>query len=176
YQALFVLPKRIALLNSTARVSFGVIHDALWETTLLHLCRLTDTPVSFKHANLTVQRLPALVDAKIRTTTEALVTHSIALSDFAREWRNRWIAPSDLDLALDRPVAPLADANRRQVSEALTAVAEVLNHIEAHYRQSSTAFDRMVEPGNAVDLFHVRQAGLDAQAAQRRRFEERRPS
>jgi hypothetical protein len=56
--------ERITLLNETAPHFFRMLQDELWETSLLHLARLTDPANSFgkqDKSNLTIQALPALI-------------------------------------------------------------------------------------------------------------------
>ncbi|MGZ8401653.1 MAG: AbiU2 domain-containing protein [Methyloceanibacter sp.] len=56
-------PSRIDLLNSAAPRFFRILQDALWDETLLHIARLTDSPESGKgKSNLTIRNLPELVD------------------------------------------------------------------------------------------------------------------
>jgi hypothetical protein len=169
-------PARIALLNGAAQFLFGTIQEVLWENTLLQLARLTDPAKTGGRANLTLQRLPVLVDPKIRKSTQALLQDAIRHTAFARDWRNRQIAHSDLALALRQPIRPLAVASRKHVGDALKAIADLLNHVEQHYRGSPVAYDQIIAPhGNAVTLLYVIRDGLDAQVAQRKRFQEGKP-
>ena len=112
--------ERVDLLNSAAGLSFRIIQDSLWEDILLHLCRLTDPPSIGKKENLTVLRLPGMVDAAIRAEVEGAVESLEQRTAFARDWRNRHIAHSDLMLALDESLTPLAPASRAKVAEALS--------------------------------------------------------
>ena len=63
YRALFGdAESTIAVLNETAPFFFRTIQDVLWEATLLHLSRVTDTEATGKYENLTLLRFPALID------------------------------------------------------------------------------------------------------------------
>ena len=66
-------PFRVELLNSAAPGFFRIVQDTLWEDTILHIARLTDRPESFGKANLTIRRLPGLVDDAIRLGAAAFV-------------------------------------------------------------------------------------------------------
>jgi hypothetical protein len=142
----------------------------------LYLCRLTDPVDTGGKANLTLQRLAPLVDPTIRGSTEVFLATATACTAFARDWRNRRIAHADLGLALQRPVSPLADASRKDVGDALKAIADLLNHLESHYRQGAmVVYDDYTNPNGAVALLYVIRDGLEAEAARRRRFKEGKP-
>jgi hypothetical protein len=79
-----------------------VIHDSLWDDVLLHICRLLDPPQSGKDKeNLTLRRLPPLVDPSIRADVERLLTEAQTKTAFARDIRNRHIGHIDVALALE---------------------------------------------------------------------------
>jgi AbiU2 len=84
------------------------VQDSLWEDTLLHLSRITDRPETGGRENLTIQRLPGLVtDTALATELRTLVEQAVTRSAFARKWRNRRIAHSDLALAIKEGAMPL---------------------------------------------------------------------
>ncbi len=166
-------PTRIELLNQAAPTFFRMIQDRLWETTVLHLARLTDTSNSLGRKdkqNLTIQNLPQLVtDATARAKVEALIAVALRETEFCRDWRNRYIAHRDLNLALDQPTVPLADGSRKQVSSALKAIADVMNTVQAHYLNAETRFDLAARHNGAVTLLYLLDGGLKAkQAAEER--------
>jgi hypothetical protein len=97
--------------------------------------------------NLTLTRLPSLVDDTIRPRVEPLLADVLARCDFARDWRNRHISHRDLGLALaDSMVPPLAAASRTKVNEATEAIADLLNAVEAHYCHGATTVYGMLDP------------------------------
>lgn len=172
-------PQRIDLLNRAAPAFFRMLQDELWESSLLHLARLTDPPNSHgKHApaNLTIQALPPLVtDAKLKDTLSKLVAEADKQTEFCRDWRNRHIAHRDLKLALEQPTAPLAEGSRAQVKVALKAICDVLNALESHYFQSETRFDLGGRLGGSISLLYVLDDGLRANEARQKRLEEGKP-
>src|SRR5690349_7121891 len=86
-------PERVDLLNQAAGLFFRVVEDSLWEDTLLHLSRMTDTAQMGKKANLTIQRLsPLITDQALASEIRTLVDSAVTKSAFARDWRNRRIA------------------------------------------------------------------------------------
>jgi hypothetical protein len=166
-------PTRIELLNEAAPAFFRVIQDALWELTVLHIARLTDTPKSRGRPNLTIRNLPDLVDdAAAKHAVAALIDTAVSKASFCRDWRNRHLAHRDLDLALNnRAAAPLEFASRERVKEALAAIAKVLNYLDGHYMDSETYFGGGPGIRNGVSLLHVLDAGLRAERGRAERLE-----
>ncbi|UWU80726.1 hypothetical protein N2603_20345 [Bradyrhizobium huanghuaihaiense] len=154
-------PARIDLMNAAASHFFRLVQDRLWETTLLHLARLTDPAESMGkgsgRTNLTIRALSGLIDdAPLKDRLAKLADEAVKLTEFARDWRNRHIAHRDLKLALEQATTPLAEASREDVKKALSAIAAVLNEAATHYTDSQTAFEHVAGPlGGAVSLLYV---------------------
>jgi hypothetical protein len=166
---------RIDLMNETAPHFFRLVQDRLWETTLLHLARLTDSAESpgkgGERTNLTIKALPELIDdAEFKDRLIKLIDDAMKLTGFARDWRNRRIAHRDLKLVLEQSTAPLADASRQDVKKALSAIATVLNEVAGHYTASHTAFDFGGPLGGAVSLLYVLGFGLRARDERSKRL------
>jgi hypothetical protein len=176
YVALFgTKPERIDLLNRAASDFFGTVQTSLWEDALLHLARITDSPKSAGKANLTFRRLPELIEREeVRAKVNGLLSASMDLTDFARDWRNRRIAHRDLSLALERPTEPLKSASRSSVNEALNALGEILNCISSAYLDSTTMFEFLQEPtaGGSMSMLYYLRAGLKSEEAKRKRIRE----
>jgi len=170
----------VELLNKAAPSFFRVVQDSLWETVLLHICRMTDPTESTRRPNLTLQALPPLVATEIRPRVESLVQQALDRCTFARDWRNRRIAHRDLALALGQSALPLVSASRQSVRAALESIVSTLNAVDDHYRNANTAYDAVPPAGNAEALLYVLQDGLDAEAererALRRQFGEESPT
>ncbi len=164
---------RVELLNQAAPQFFRMIQDALWEEILLHIARLTDEPRSLNRkakANLTIRNLPEFIsDITTKNAVAALLDVATTKAGFCRDWRNRHIAHRDLSLALNNSAVPLEKASRKQVGEALSAIAAVLNAVDAHYTDSETRFDVSSSIGGAVSLLYVLDDGVRAQACRRER-------
>jgi hypothetical protein len=150
---------RVDLLNRAAPEFFRVVQDTLWEGTILHIARLTDRPTSRGRANLTIQRFPHLVDLEIKSAVETKVDEAIAASDFCRDWRNRRIAHSDFDLAVDR-ARPLHAASRKALGEAMASIVAVMNTVSTHYLDSETYFLGAQSRTGAESLLELLKAGL----------------
>jgi hypothetical protein len=148
--------QRLDLMNKTAPYFFWMLQEDLWDVTLLHIARLTDTPTTGKNKNLTVRNLAELtIDEGLRAKVVQLLEVVSEKTGFARDWRNRHIAHNDLDLSLDRSATPLVDASRLKVKEALQAIANVMNAIDFHYFHSETKYDLSDALGGAMALLYA---------------------
>lgn len=160
YETLFGSGKgRLDILNANCSAFFGLVQRALWAETLLNLCRMTDPPKSVGKANLTLRRLPELLDCELREDFETAwekVNQSVA---FAREWRNRVLAHSDLDLTSEKPANPLAQADHKMVSDALEAIGECLNLIDHFYNDRTTYWKPIRPLTGAENLLYIVRAG-----------------
>jgi hypothetical protein len=164
YVALFgSAPSRIDLLNQSAPVFFRIVQDTLWENMLLHIARLTDPPQTLGKDNLSIQRLPNLVDAIIKETISNQIQDVKDKTKFCRDWRNRYLAHSDFKLAIGEKTKPLEFASRATAKEALESIAKVLNTVSEHHLKSTIVFDLTLrEPGGAEDLLYVLDDGVRA--------------
>lgn len=175
YKVLFgTSADRIGLLNQAAPAFFGLLQNAQWETVLLHIARLMDPVRSGGRGkdNVTLLRLPSLVDDAIRFKIDILLSVAQQKCGFSLDWRNRRIAHNDLDLALKNSAESLPSASRLIVDSALEAIAAVLNVVESHYRNGATvAYQHVIEPlGGAMALLQILTDGLEAHAASERRL------
>jgi hypothetical protein len=170
-------PSRVEILNRSAANFFFLVEKILFESIMLHIARLTDPSHSLgkkDRSNLTIQNLPALLnDGKLKTEVTKLVGEAIGKSQFCRDWRNRHIAHRDLDLALNNFATPLESASIDKTNSALSAIAEVLNAIQLHFRDGQTAFDFAEPSSGALTLLYLLDDGLKAKAARLERLRRR---
>jgi hypothetical protein len=165
-------PSRTRLLNETAPYFYRMLQDDLWDVTLLHIARLTDPPKTGNKENLTIQNFPSLVDdAKTKEMLVALLAVVKNKTEFCRDWRNRYIAHNDLDIALERSTTPLADASRQKVKEALKAIVDVMNAVDFHYFHSETRYDLGGTLGGAMSLIYALHRGAKLQDERMKRLE-----
>jgi hypothetical protein len=162
---------RVKLLNAAAGQFFRVVQDTLWEDTVLHIARLTDSPASVGRPNLSIRRLPGLIDdLPTKHAVTARVEEALEASEFCRDWRNRHIAHRDLELALKRGPNPLKPGSREKVRKAMEALEAVLNTVAEHYLESSTSFSLGSTAGGALSLLHLLDDGLKAEKARKERI------
>lgn len=165
-------PSRIELMNQAAPGFFHMLQEELWENRLMHIARITDTSATGGKTNLTIRNLPDLIpDATTKAKVAALVDAAIKATDFCRDWRNRHIGHKDLKLAIGEPAKPLADASRKQVKDALKAIADVMNAVDGHYFDSETAYHLTARHNGAVALLYVLNDGVKTQGERQKRIE-----
>ena len=165
--------ERIDLLNGTAAFFFRVVQDVLWDDVLMHIARLTDPPKQKKFENLTFRRLPeAVPDQPLANELRKLVKNALERSQFARQWRNKHLAHSDLSLAIDGKATPLPGVSRLHVEEALSCFREILNRLHVSYLNGEVAYDRFLTNEDAEALVHHLAVAARFDKRQRRRLEE----
>jgi len=152
--------KRIDLLNRAAGGFARSIQDALWADVLLGLTRLTDPPMSVGKANLTVTRIPNLLEDDLRESIQQLVDVALEFTAFARDWRNRYFAHRDLQHAIDANAVPLEAASRLKVRQALEAIVAIMNRVEAHFEDSTTLYSEARHLNGVLDLLYVLDDGI----------------
>lgn len=175
-------PERIDLLNRTAPLFFRIVHDTLWEDTLLNLARLTDRPfLGFgknRKASLSIQCLPDLItDEEFKSEIQGLVDTALTATAFARDWRNRRIAHRDLELAIKEDAKPITPGSRKAVDDALASISRIVERLSAIYLKQPDLrlhWINQTTANDAISLLYVIQDGLEADEKRRQRIRERR--
>jgi len=161
---LFADKDTVDLLNSAAPAYFHELQRQTWEDIFLHLCRITDPPVSAGKSNLTLRRLPELVlDQAMRLNLQALVDDAVKKTMFARDWRNRRLAHTELNRS-----RPLAYASRKHVEDALTVIRQIMNRLEQTYLNKTVSYEHTIPAlGGVASLITVLRKGVEARRAER---------
>jgi hypothetical protein len=156
--------KRIERLNQSAPGFFRMLQEQQFETNMLHMARLTDSPKSVGKDNLTVFNLPNLVaDANLKKQVVDLLAEVKDKTAFCREWRNRRFAHHDLLLAVgDGKAVALKAPTKEKVSAALEALDDVLNAIERHYYRGMCDFTAIAAHKGAATLLFTLGFGVKA--------------
>lgn len=162
--------ERIDLLNAAAGGFAKSAQDALWADVLLGLTRLTDPPKSFRKNNLSVTRITELLEGELKQTVLNLLEVAIGSAEFARDWRNRYLAHRDLSHGMDSSATPLEEASRLKVRDCLAAVVAVMNEVESKLEDSTTMYSEARYPNGVVDLLYVIDDGLRVEEARRARL------
>ena len=165
-------PSQVELLDQVAGQFFGTVQEMYWETSMLHIARLTDPPMSCgkdPKYNLTIKELPSLIsDCSLKEDVQSLIGKTEKRTDFCRKWRNKRFAHRDKAVALGKE--SLKDANPEVVEAALGSISEVLNAVSNHYMKTTYAFD--TTDGKIAGLIRILEAGLPAEKERRDRGEE----
>ncbi len=164
YRALFAHPDTIALLNAAAPTFFWSLEKTMWDAVILHLCRLTDRPRISGHETLTLKRLPPLIcNEPLKVDVQGLVDEALSRTRFARDWRNRRLAHTELPPEFGHAAEPLARASRQQVEDALQAMRQVLNRILLHYEGSTLLYEQFDSgPGGVQSALHILREGIES--------------
>lgn len=163
--------ERLDLLNETAGFFFGVVQRVLWDDVLVHIARLTDPPKQGRFENLTLLRLTdAFKDTEIGVEVQKLVGLTQSRAEFARAWRNRRIAHSDLQLALNLTVEPLPGISRQNVGNALASIRDVMNLLHRHYLGGTVGFEYFIAKDDADTLVYYLSRAAWAEKQERERF------
>ena len=177
YRVIFATsPEQLKVANDAASGFFYIVQKIMWEAILLNLARITDPAQSpGKKKNLTVAALAASVKQEIRPDVEKLILQATSHTDFARDWRNRYLAHRDLPLALgDSEASHLKTASRASVTKALASLGELLNFVDRSYTDSTTRFETNPTNRGAKQLLFVLERGSRAldqdKLGQRRRW------
>jgi hypothetical protein len=165
-------PSRLDVMNESAPACFHMLRMELADMILLQLSRVTDKRVVAGHKTLTIRNLPSLiVDDTARLAISALVDAALEKTKRCRDHRNMLIAHDNLHLALqDKKAEPVSAPTKREIDEALKAIAEVMRAVSQHCSDSDMIFDT----GNPrvhgfVELLYVMRDGLKAREVREER-------
>jgi hypothetical protein len=165
YEALFGTSlKRVDIINRAAPAFFGRLQTILWREILLSLCRLTDPAASFKRENLSIRRLATSADlARPCADLASLLTKAESSTEFAKHWRNKVIAHSDLEISTTKAARQLPDANRGLVRAAIADIEAVLIRVFMNFNPDiEIAFPLFEDAIDAEELLYVLRDGIEA--------------
>jgi hypothetical protein len=149
-------PDQIDLLNQSAGFFFLVVQNVLATDIQLTLSKLADAAETFGKENATVEQLLKEVELFCPSdVANNLRQHCQRFKEACRPVqmrRNKLIAHADRNIALNK-VAPPPAVTVAQITEALKALADFMNAIQAHLEDSETGYDRFGTGGaGAGDL------------------------
>ncbi|WP_157966346.1 AbiU2 domain-containing protein [Oceanibium sediminis] len=120
--------ERVELLNSISSLTSYHLEKSLYDSAMLAICRLTDPPQSHGSGpNVSVRRLPDLLNLEGHSDLHALVEKAGTTSKFARSWRNKKLAHSDD--AVRNGKATLDHSSRIQMNVAIEAISDVVKWV-----------------------------------------------
>jgi hypothetical protein len=155
-------PSRLDIMNESAPAFFHMLRTELADMILLQLSRMTDKPVVAGHKTLTIRSLPSLIiDDKARLEISALVEAALDKTKTCRDHRNMLIAHDNLHLALQDKAESVSAPTKREIDEALKAIAEVMRAVSLHLSDSDMIFDTgHPRVHGFVELLYVMRDGL----------------
>lgn len=147
-------PERIELLNAVASNFFYFLHKLLFEDAMLHLSRLTDPPKISGRATLSVLRLAELIsDPTFRNEIHTAAEEVRKRCNFARDWRHKWLAHTDLTIFRNGHASSLPGVTSKHVVDALESLRSLLKSVEKHYGRPPVA-SLLADPWGAKSLVH----------------------
>jgi hypothetical protein len=177
FKDLFTDADAFAILQQSAPVFFRTMLQVLADDMMLQLSKLTDSPETGRNRNLTIQRLsPLLSDASLKAEVNVLVEKAVAATDHARVHRRKTIAHLDLDVAISsQDATQLPKVTVSDLDAALTAVTDVLQRLELHYRESDLDFKPVTFPKATAQLLNALDRGVRAEETRLQRLRAHRP-
>ena len=165
YRALFADKETIDLLNCAASTHFWYQERMMWEATLLHLCRLTDKTRIAGKETLTLRRLASVIpDGPLRHKVNDLVNESLAKMKFARAFRDRRLAHTELPGVGKQSAESLTSGSRQQVEDALASMRAILNAVLWHYERTTFGYEHFEQgPGGVLCMLEHLKRGIEAQ-------------
>ncbi len=134
YRALFGDQDNIEFINTFSGPFMGDVQQVFRRDLLLHISRLTDPVASGDKKNITVKRLTDFRDdPELRDRVKSFVATAAKNAESARDWRNRHISHSDLNLAIDPYEKPLDPTTLDSVQGVLDAVHAALDAISSAF-------------------------------------------
>lgn len=156
YSVLFGNMANYELLNRTAGYLFLIVQDTMWDDLLLHISRLVGPRLSRGKENLTIRRIPDLIEnqelhGKVSQSIESCVAHC----SFVKDHRNKRLAHYDLETAVENREEHLTGVSRMQIRQAVEMLQEIIRVVYAHYADTHFVFDTNLSSGNADSLVHA---------------------
>ncbi|WP_131505492.1 hypothetical protein [Limimaricola cinnabarinus] len=174
YQSLFSTSRdRVELFNEASGTVAFLTEKALFESTILGICRLTDPSAMRGVRNVSIFRLrDFLKDAGDQERFDALCQDLNEKSAFARSWRNKSLAHSDDDIRNGR--AKLDVASVSKVSDCLDAIARLLKLV-AEVRLGVHLVTRPILDVSSDEIFFLKALydGVRARSARKEKAIER---
>ncbi len=163
--------ERLDLVNATAPLFFRVVEEALWNDIRSHIRALSaeaEPNRQYTIAAMSVHDVAPLIDDdKLRTEIRMLLSRVSRATEWAREGGMHRRVRGEVAVALERKARPLDGPSRAAVTDALEAIAAVVNYLSWHYQQSTITFDTAGYPHGVVALLYAIQHGRSAQDSRR---------
>lgn len=153
---------RIELMNKSAPFFFFVVQKTLWDNLLLGIARITDPPETRGKKNTTLKALGQYIpDDNFKSEFEKDLNDILTESEFCRDWRNRWIAHMDYELAVNRQNAkPLEPATRLKLRMTMEKIHSLYSKVSSKYLGTVTKFEFLSSNRGSLSLLHRIEDGL----------------
>jgi hypothetical protein len=157
---------QIELLNTVASNFFYFLQQWFYEDAMLHIARLTDPPETggrAKQANLTIMRFPMVItNSDLRTRIDSCMDEARTKCQFARDWRNKGIAHTDLEVHRKGRAVALPAVTRQHIEGAAEALATPVRLVNQHFGKQSL-LTTLSDPWGVRSLVHHLKQAVEAQ-------------
>jgi hypothetical protein len=152
--------ERVAMLNRSASSFFWIVEKVLWEHMLIQITRLLDKSKHYEKEQATLKALRDQLDGELKSEAARQLELIRKRAGFCWDWRNRYLAHRDRDLALERAAKPLRLGTMDDVEKILETMADMLNAVREHYGMPRIPFDAPPPIGGVHMLLRTLQLGL----------------
>lgn len=155
--------ERVRLLRDVAGGFFKMIQDMTVDSAIITLSRITDVSETRYQKNITLARLISLIEAEdsreIYHEVLAINTELGELIKPLRKHRSKRIAHRDYDVA--RKLIELDPVIKGDIDKAVQLVQKILNVVEGHYFDQTTAYILSGNPGVVDSLIFFLEKGVE---------------
>ena len=140
-------PEVCKLLSRTADSFFRVVQDALWDSALLGILRLTDKAEASKWKNLSLETLATFIpdsELEFKEAVVKLVESARKKSKDARKHRDKRIAHQDLRYGICGDWSMLSPISRNIIEEVLAAIRAVMHCFQMNFKVSKTSYEKVI--------------------------------
>lgn len=166
YAALFNDRNRSDFLFGIAPAFFQMLSETLWADMLMHLSRVTGRASTgrppAKFDNLTLVRLPDLVDPAFSVAVGAAVKDAVDAAQFAGPARSKVYAHSDLYVAKNPAASGITLGSFNEMRKAIDLAEAALDVVAKLYGQNRGTYFHTVTWGIADDMVKVLELGAKA--------------
>jgi hypothetical protein len=168
YRVLYASRDTFDFVHRMAGHFFSMVDIALYESMHLGISRLTASNTSAgkkAQPNVTIGRLPGLVDPAIKAEVGKAVAKARKAAAFARPARDHWIAHLSMDVMLNPQYQEINMGSRDEIEAALDALAGVLRVVLGHYENANAVFGSIVVDGaeDLLDLLKIADSTKEAE-------------
>jgi len=146
----------VDLLNRTAGYLFLIVQDTLWDDLLLHIARLTGPIKSMGKDNLTVRRLPDLIDDQaLRLDLSRRIESCLHQAAYVSDHRSKRLAHHDLAMALNDGAKELTGVSGVMIGQTVEALQDIIRVVYGHYTDTHFIFDTNLQSHNSDALIYA---------------------
>lgn len=172
YRSLFVCDRsRIDLLNRVAAPFFRMLSESLWGDMVLHLSRVTGPETTGRppsvFQNLTLRRLPALVEESCKVKLQSAVDAAVSAAAFAGQPRNKFYAHTDLEVVKNPEGSGITLGSVDEMQKAIDLAEAALDVAGGHYGFNRGTYFHNLWWGTAEDMVRTLEAGFRALHAEK---------